>query len=297
VLRLALGALVLTAVVLKTHALVTQPAVGTGLLASRWLVLAVVQVELLVAFWLIAGIWPTWAWRSSVALFAVFCVVSLAKAMAGEASCGCFGRFAVSPWITSALSGVIVGALFAIRASVRREERRMAAAPSRGARRFLSLRGAIVAVGATCMAGVAVLALSNDAPQPGEPYEGRTILGRRVVALVPNQWVGQPFRHLESVDIGGELSHGKWLVVLFSERCGRCKKTIGALQSGEAPSDWQVADRRIALVSITGGTSSTYGVSNEKFISGALDPETEWVVTPPVVFWMDDGIVSRMELP
>jgi hypothetical protein len=297
VLRLALGALVLTAVVLKTHALVTQPAVGTGLLASRWLVLAVVQVELLVAFWLIAGIWPTWAWRSSVALFAVFCVVSLAKAMAGEASCGCFGRFAVSPWITSALSGVIVGALFAIRASVRREERRMAAAPSRGARRFLSLRGAIVAVGATCMAGVTVFALSNDAPEPGMPYEGRTLLGRSVVGLAPSQWVGQPFPHIDSIAIGGELSAGKWLVVLHSEHCGRCKKLIESLQRGELPSDWQLADRRVALVSITGRQSPAHASDNESFVIGALDPATEWVVAPPVLFWMDDGVVTRVELP
>ncbi len=85
-LRLLLAALLLTAALLKMHALVMQPLVGIGLFASRWLVLAVVQVELLVAFWLLAGIWPAWAWRSAIALFGVFGAVSLSKALAGEAS-------------------------------------------------------------------------------------------------------------------------------------------------------------------------------------------------------------------
>jgi hypothetical protein len=111
VLRLALGALLVTAAVLKTHTLATAPLVGTGLLASRWFVLAVAQVELLVAFWLLAGIWPMSAWRSAIALFGVFGAVSLSKALAGEASCGCFGRVTVSPWLTTALN---VGAVFAL---------------------------------------------------------------------------------------------------------------------------------------------------------------------------------------
>jgi hypothetical protein len=104
VLRFVLGALLLTAALLKAHALATAPLVGSDLFASRWFVLAVVQVELLFGFWLIAGIWPVWAWRTSVALFAVFGAVSLSKALAGEASCGCFGRLTVSPWLTTGLN-------------------------------------------------------------------------------------------------------------------------------------------------------------------------------------------------
>jgi hypothetical protein len=111
VLRPALGGLLVTAALLKSHALATAPLVGGDLFASRWFVLAVVQVELLVGLWLIAGIWPSWAWRSAIALFVVFGAASLSKALAGEASCGCFGRLAVSPWLTTGLNAAAAFAL------------------------------------------------------------------------------------------------------------------------------------------------------------------------------------------
>jgi hypothetical protein len=63
-LRLSLGVLLLAAVALKAHELATTPLAGTRLFASRWLVLAVVQVELLLGVALIAGLWPPWSGAS-----------------------------------------------------------------------------------------------------------------------------------------------------------------------------------------------------------------------------------------
>ena len=48
----------LVAAVLKAHQLATEPVVGSGLLDSRWLLVAVVQHELFLAFWLLSGLFP-----------------------------------------------------------------------------------------------------------------------------------------------------------------------------------------------------------------------------------------------
>ena len=99
VVSVLLGLLLFTSAVLKTHQLATEPVRGTGLLESRWFVTAVVEYELLLSFWLFWGLFRRTAWWVSVGTFAGFAVVAAAKAVSGEASCGCFGRLPTSPWL------------------------------------------------------------------------------------------------------------------------------------------------------------------------------------------------------
>ena len=85
---------------LKTHQLATEPVLGAGLLDSRWFQAAVVQYEVLLGFWLISGLFPRAACWAALGTFGVFALAAAARGIAGEASCGCFGRVSVSPWLT-----------------------------------------------------------------------------------------------------------------------------------------------------------------------------------------------------
>lgn len=76
VVRGLLGLILLTAAGFKGYELATEPVLGTGLLNSRWLLIAVVQFELLFGFWLFAGILPKATWRFALACFACFASVS-----------------------------------------------------------------------------------------------------------------------------------------------------------------------------------------------------------------------------
>ena len=111
VVSVLLGLVLLTAAVLKTHQLATEPVLGAGLVESRWFLATAVQYELLLGFWLISGHFPRAAWWVALGTFGAFAVVAAAKGIAGEASCGCFGRIAMSPWLTLTLDVSAVVAL------------------------------------------------------------------------------------------------------------------------------------------------------------------------------------------
>jgi hypothetical protein len=102
-LRLAVAFLLLTAAALKGYDLATGPVLGSGLLDSRWLLIGVVEMEILFGLWLLANILPKLTWAAALACFILFTCISFYKALSGHASCGCFGRVSVNPWYTATL--------------------------------------------------------------------------------------------------------------------------------------------------------------------------------------------------
>lgn len=58
VVRYFVGLLLLVAASLKAYELLTQPVLGEGILQSRFFLAAVVEFELFLGFWLLAGVYP-----------------------------------------------------------------------------------------------------------------------------------------------------------------------------------------------------------------------------------------------
>ena len=73
------------------------------------------EVEALVGLWLVSGYARRGAWVAGITLFAILAAVSLYLAAVGQASCGCFGRVEVSPWLSFSLDSVCVVAMAAFR--------------------------------------------------------------------------------------------------------------------------------------------------------------------------------------
>lgn len=87
--RILLGLVLLTAAGLKGHQVATEPILETGLLNSRWFLIGVVEFELLFGLWLLVGLYPAATRLAAILCFARLAVVSLAKGLSGESSCGC----------------------------------------------------------------------------------------------------------------------------------------------------------------------------------------------------------------
>lgn len=104
VVRVVLGLLLLLAALLKGHQLATEPFARTGLPGPRWLGVALVEFEFLLGVWLLSGFAAKAASALATLGFCAFVCVSLFKAIAGEESCGCFGKVAMSPWVSVAIS-------------------------------------------------------------------------------------------------------------------------------------------------------------------------------------------------
>lgn len=75
------------------------------------LTVAAGAVELAVGLWLCVGWWRRPSLATAALLFAAFGAVSLAKGVAGEADCGCFGQISMSPWVTFGLDALLTAGL------------------------------------------------------------------------------------------------------------------------------------------------------------------------------------------
>lgn len=130
VLRVVLGVLLLVAAGLKGYQLSTEPALvsgpgegwlngsGWGLVGavlaageSRWVVVGVVEFEVLLGLCLLGNVWPKATWAVTLACFGVFACVSLLKALLGRATCGCFGKVRVTSCRSLGLDAAAVAGL------------------------------------------------------------------------------------------------------------------------------------------------------------------------------------------
>lgn len=102
------GGVLLLASALKSHQILTEPAVS-----SRSPVVVLIGVEMLVGLALILGTYP-WTLRwIALALFAGFFVTSIYKLHSGASSCGCLGSVEITPSLVMVLDlGVLIALWF-----------------------------------------------------------------------------------------------------------------------------------------------------------------------------------------
>jgi hypothetical protein len=293
--RLALGTLLLTAAALKGHQLATAPVLESGLLTSRWFLIAVVQFEFFFALWLLSGLYPTWTWRAALACFSVFAGVTLSKGLAGESSCGCFGRVPVNPWYTLFLDLCAVAALLAFRPlSLRVRAGVMAPAfasspPGRG-----RVRARLAAVLALFLALGIPAGWTMSAYQAAALADSGDLIGSgKSVVLEPENWVGKPLPLLRYIDLGNQLTSGRWVVVLYRHDCPHCQRTVPQCAAHAR----ELAARtgtRVALVEMPPYAESPawLGDGISTCVLGRLSDSRLWFVRTPVILTVEDGVVK-----
>src|SRR5207249_8212034 len=70
-----------------------------------------IEFEILLGIWLLSGKSPIGSWIVALAGFASFAAVSSYLGWIGQASCGCFGRLSVNPWVAFGLDVVVIAIL------------------------------------------------------------------------------------------------------------------------------------------------------------------------------------------
>ena len=223
VLRIALGLLLLGATALKGYQLATEPVVGTGLLNSRWFLMATVEFELFFGLWLLAGVFPRSTQVVAIGCFALFGFVSLWKALGGEATCGCFGNMSVNPWLTASFDWVIVISLLCCRP-------KGLTAPFNVDFKQVGVR--LVGVFAIwLLVGVPAGFAMGGYPEATLSDAGTIIGDGKIIILKPETWTGKRFPLLGQIDIGDRLSNGLWLVLLHSHNCSACREAASGYES------------------------------------------------------------------
>jgi len=310
----SLGVLLLAAASLKGHELLTTPVANVDIWSYRPFLVFQVEFELVLAIWLLSGLWKRIAWFVTIACFAVFCCVTLYRGLSGAASCGCFGNVHVNPWITlfvldlpAALALVFFKPkgttqalrLFVLRISepIRTHARRKSVWEESAGRSWwiftvraikrlvhplqpvrCSVIGAVILVAVSST--TVVLAL-NEPPSVTASYE----------VLEPETWKGKELPILEHIDVVDELKTGTWLVLLYHYDCPDCARAIPEYERMARDLAGNEDFLRLALVAVP-----PYGhgpvAADSPCLLGRLAETKEWFVTTPAVALMTQGVVT-----
>jgi len=294
-LRVILGLVLLVAASLKTHQLATEPVLGTGLLDSRWLLIAVVEFELLLGLCLLANVWPRATWAVALSCFSLFTCVSLYKAVSGHTTCGCFGRVAINPWYTAALDlGVVILLL------VWRPRGQELAVPGR--LEPLPRRAIAVLTTWLCVGLAAGLAMGSYA-ETTLSEAGEIIGDGKIVVLKPETWVGKRFPLLLFIDdlprplkrgdspLRERLAAGDWIVVLVRRDCPKCQAQIPRCLELARGSVNDITTLNVAVVEISprGDVSEFLPSGNAPNAVGRLCDNKEWFVETPTYIMLQGG--------
>ncbi len=267
------GFLLLAATLLKLYA---GPVEGWGLPVH----LLLVHGEVALGCWLLSGWFPRLASAVACVCFAVFAIYSGSKAIAGHHSCGCFGHFAVNPWITASVDVVLaVGLGLSVRfASVVTSERWRVVRPV--------ISGLI---------GVAVLAVAWWPHAAGKDADSELsalgIVSGSLVVLEPERWVNQRFHLASQVQDGERLMEGEWVVLLHQHGCGTCEAAIPTYR--ESMAKLISGGVRLALIEVSPSGESRH--SGDDVWTSHLKTGHEWFATTPVVVHVKNAEVVQVQ--
>jgi hypothetical protein len=235
-----LSLILLSAGAWKGYELFTAPLPETSLWTSRGFLIAVIESEFALGLWLLFGLWPHGARRAALAAFLVFFVVSLFMALAGESSCGCFGRVPVSPRYIAVLDFAASLSLWLWRPSAIAVERPV------GSR---LLRVAAVLLLFLLVGVPSGIVLAAHRPTSLNP-DAEIDANQSVVLLEPDKWIGRRCPLLKYIDVGDELSHGGWIVVLYHYDCPRCQEVAPEYEARATAAAADPAAPRTAFIAV-----------------------------------------------
>jgi hypothetical protein len=297
VVRIALGLLLLTAAGLKAYQLATEPVAGTGLLDSRWLLMATVEFELLFGLWLLANVWPHPTWAVALICFGLFTCVSLYKALSGHHSCGCFGSVPVNPWYSVTLDFAIVCSLLRWRPNGQE--------PAFTAQfRDLPLRSAAVLVIWFSLGVPVALAVVSYTPTILNK-DGIIVGDGNLVILEPHAWVGSRFPLLSYIEdssasvkpgsrpLRERLGEGEWFVVLYRHGCPRCREILDHYKRN-VEQDRRGTEQGIS-VAVVEMPSVAQAATPDWCEVGKLRGGYRWFMKAPIAIRLRNGVVESSE--
>jgi hypothetical protein len=282
--RVGVGLLLLAAAVMKAHQLATEPTEEKTLLTSRWFLTIWVETEFVLAGWLLSGLWMRLGWVAVLGCFVVFLMMTAGKALAGEESCGCFGRIRIDPRYTTVLDLMVVAALAVFRPSLRRS------LPI-GRRRLRLVLAACGIVGFGVPAGLSAVlytpaSLSTD---------GEIVGDARFVVLRPEDWTGKRLPLLMYIDISDRISRGTWTLVLYHYDCPHCKAKLPEYERQAREESLRKGITSVAMIELP--PYAPPGLSplppSGPYVRGAVSNVRDWFVETPTVVVIKDGVVVR----
>jgi thiol-disulfide isomerase/thioredoxin len=289
VITVVTGLVLIVAAVLKIHQLITEPIISKGFWESREFFLIQIPLELGLGIWLVCGLFRKAAWILAVLAFGAFLAVTLQKGLTGQASCGCFGRVKVNPWITLSFIDIplFLGLVF-----FRPTGLKLLPPPWPSAAHFFG-------VAVPTFVGFAVLMpylFFNKPPDKTDKY----------VVVKPTEWLTpdrsgesengwKEWSMLKHIDIADYLRENLVIVVLYNTECETCHQAIPLYDKTCRELVGNEDSIRFALVEIPPYADAEDDIvpDDTPCLRGRLDSSKRWFMQTPLVVLLTDGSVLK----
>lgn len=272
-----------------------------------WLLAILIAIELIfvgVMFFL-----PKLARGAGLTILGIFILVLISEIAAGHTNCGCLGSYSPSPWIMLAIDGAMfLGLLLLPPPNV----------PGPLVRSGHATVFGMWVLGALCITGAFIIPLASDPVDDEDPEPKLTIQTpdenggdpeqispppppQPTVAKRPNayisktdDWVGKRFTEIDLAQwVKGwpaDLNNGPQYVIFYSRTCDHCQALLDFFFSSAPP-----APTTIVAIPESRDGFATSGIL-EHHCDGCTELElptgTEWMMTPPIVVALQDGVVK-----
>jgi hypothetical protein len=251
--------------------------------SSQWVQPSLAVLEMLFGVWLIIGLYPHISWWLSSLYFVMHLGIAFDRAMAGEATCGCFGRFSPRPWNTFALDVVVLVVLALVHSS------------SQSISWWRNNRAGWLAFLILGLTSVSGLMAATWYGQSHLTDDGDIVGTGAEVYLRLDQWVGQRFPLFKHIDVGPQFQRGRWVLMFFRAGCSDCQ-TMLPQYMGMA---YQLASQghavRAALIEVPRPEEQETAAqgSSDICVRGRMSPTRNWRFRTPLFAVLDEGIVKR----
>jgi hypothetical protein len=263
--------------------------------AADWLTVLLIPIEVLVGVWLISGRQSRAAWCVALSLFACFAGHSFVSGIRNETTCGCFGGAVVTPWIAFTID---LAAILLLCYTVPRSNRTAIAASVDETEASIvspccfryDWRTMLLTLTGGVMIGSSTALVISD------PSSSRNQNGAIDVIMQPSAWIGTRFPILEQIDIGQQIEHGRWIVVLYRYDCPTCQTLVAHYETSSLVWSSRETSARVALVEIPPYDAERSDVSRDtsRVLHGHVAADRDWVVTTPVEIELEDSIVTHV---
>lgn len=239
--------------------------------------------EILFGSWLLVGMFPRATWWMAIGSFVGLLGIAFDKALAGETSCGCFGRFPIHPWYTFAFDALAILGL-----TVAQPTKTTETNVGRSHWRWAALAGLIMATfGGLQAAWQLTDSRIND--------EGDINHLDGEVQLQPSQWLGSRFPLAKYIDIGPQLMRGRWALMFYHTDCSICRLSIPQYMGLAYQLASQTSTVRIALIEVPPFDHGSASLAGRRgaCTRGRLTDAHRWRIKTPTYILLDDGMVTR----
>jgi hypothetical protein len=247
------------------------------LIHIRPLFAALIQLELIMALWLLTGAFPRARFLAAAICFMVFALAASYEAFHGFASCGCFGAVKVSPKITAVFDIAALIALWATK-------------PKKILHQCLPKQRIHLALAIGVILSGSFWTLFLLGPRRGN----KDAQADNLVVLDPQSWLNKPLEIIGDIDSGEPLRHGRWLLVFYHYDCDGCRQAIPryraqATESRNNSVRWQLAF--IAVPPLAPSAEEDPVRPSALYLHLKLRPSHDWFATTPVVAAIQEGKV------